>query len=513
MKKFNLFAICVMACLFAGCEPKVTEQKPTVLTLDVTDVTTTSAIVNCNVVSDGGASVTDRGVAYDTYPNPKATGTRCKAGTGIGKYSCTLTNLEDNKTYYVRAYAKNEVGIEYGKEISFTTIQELVPPIVTTVGISDILATSAIVTGTIISDGGVPVSECGVVYNTSENPTITDNRVLANECTETFRCELTGLQGQTTYFVRAYAINEKGVAYGKEQLFTTKTIYLPSVSTSEATQISYKSATINGSVTSDGGANVTERGVVYSTSKEPSTSDNKMKNGNGTGYFSCTLSDLKDGVTYYVRAYATNSAGTSYGNEIKFTTLEPIQQEAVDLGLSVKWATMNVGAEDPADYGNYFAWGETEPKYSVYFVNWSEYKWCEGSMYKLTKYCTDSTYGIVDNKTVLETIDDAATANWGGSWRMPTPEEIDELCNNCTWTRGDNGYKVTGSNGNSIFLPAAGYFDNERGIGYGSGLYGSYWSNYTGGGPSAYSLNFYFPPWDFTVGWRCLGKSVRPVCP
>lgn len=145
--------------------------------------------------------------------------------------------------------------------------------------------------------------------------------------------------------------------------------------------------------------------------------------------------------------------------EVAFTELAP-EHEYVDLGLSVKWATCNVGATKPEEYGDYFAWGETEPK-EMY--DWSTYKWCNGSETTLTKYCTDGSYGTVDNKTQLELSDDAAHANWGDSWRMPTDSELTELREQCTWTwttqNGVNGCKVTSkSNGNSIFLPAAGYY-------------------------------------------------------
>lgn len=136
--------------------------------------------------------------------------------------------------------------------------------------------------------------------------------------------------------------------------------------------------------------------------------------------------------------------------------------EAVDLGLSVKWANMNVGASKPEDYGDSFAWGETVPK-STY--DWSTYKWCNGSENTMTKYCTDSSYGTVDNKTSLELSDDAANANWGGTWRMPTSAEFSELKTKCTWSwttqNSVRGYLVTGPNGNSIFLPA--FFDDTTG--------------------------------------------------
>ena len=190
----------------------------------------------------------------------------------------------------------------------------------------------------------------------------------------------------------------------------------------------------------------------------------------------------------------------------------------VDLGLSVKWATCNVGATKPEDFGDYFAWGETEPK-STY--NWSTYKWCNGSDETLTKYCNKKKYGhkkFVDNKTTLELSDDAAHANWGGSWRMPTNAEITELKNNCTWTwttqNGVNGYKVTSKkNGNSIFLPAAGYRGGSSL--YDAGIYGNYWSSslFTDNPGLAWDVSF---DSSFVlrgiISSRCLGHSVRPVC-
>ena len=184
--------------------------------------------------------------------------------------------------------------------------------------------------------------------------------------------------------------------------------------------------------------------------------------------------------------------------------------EYVDLGLSVKWATCNVGATKPEEYGDYFAWGEVEPK-EVY--DWSTYKWGNSNETQ-TKYCTDSNYGTVDNKTVLESADDAATANWGGAWRMPTYEELDELLTKCTWIvatmNGVDGCKVIGPNGNSIFLPSAGY----RQGGSSGGREGTYWSS------SLYAASNYANEinsrsdgtafWNF--GPRCYGNSIRPVC-
>ncbi|MBQ0102709.1 MAG: Ig-like domain-containing protein [Prevotellaceae bacterium] len=186
--------------------------------------------------------------------------------------------------------------------------------------------------------------------------------------------------------------------------------------------------------------------------------------------------------------------------------------EYVDLGLSVKWATCNVGAVSPEDYGDYFAWGETEPKD---YYDWSTYKWCNGSNNTLTKYCTSPSYGTVDNKTVLDPEDDAAHVNWGGDWRMPTPAEQEELINNCTWKwttqNGVKGYTVTSNiNGNSIFLPAAGYClgGDVRGQGY----YGYYWSSTSDGSIIAYGLHVNSGSQYVGYDSRKLGYSVRAVC-
>ncbi len=189
----------------------------------------------------------------------------------------------------------------------------------------------------------------------------------------------------------------------------------------------------------------------------------------------------------------------------------------VDLGLpsGLLWATCNVGADIPEDYGDYFAWGETATKDDY---DWSTYKWCNGDWGNLvlTKYCTDSYYGTVDNKTVLDPEDDAAHVNRGGDWRMPTTEEWIELHDKCTWTwttlGGKNGYCVTGSNDKFIFLPAAGYRPGTVVSNAGSGGY--YWSSslYSSDPSDAYFMGFdsgfVYPQY---YNSRYYGLSVRPV--
>jgi hypothetical protein len=270
-------------------------------------------------------------------------------------------------------------------------------------------------------------------------------------------------------------------------------------------------------------------GVMYSTKAEDLV-DFTAPSKNGLiligNEFKVEVTDLKAETKYYYRAYVMlNTLQILLGDVKEFTTLEKSGSDEpensanghayVDLGLSVKWATMNVGATSPEEYGDYFAWGETEPK-SEY--NWGTYKWCDGDYYNMTKYCISSDFGIVDNKTKLEPEDDAATVNWGGAWRMPTKEEQGELITECNWTldtmNGVYGYTVTGPNGNSIFLPISGYFSdtNIEDIGYN----GTYWgselkSDYSS---QAYVIDIYNDG-DISLftNSRYYGLSIRPVLP
>ena len=185
--------------------------------------------------------------------------------------------------------------------------------------------------------------------------------------------------------------------------------------------------------------------------------------------------------------------------------------EWVNLGLSVKWATCNLGAKKPEDYGDYYAWGETSPKKDY---SWSTYKLCKGTENTLTKYCGKSACGyngFTDNKKLLDLSDDAAHIKLGGRWRIPTCAEWTELRTKCKWNWIGNGYKVTGPNGNSIFLPAAGYRHDAS---FDSGeSYGGYWSSSLFSGSSCRAFLAYFRSYDFGRYnvYRCYGRSIRPV--
>ena len=481
---------------------------PTVTTSVVTNITQTTAMGGGNVTADGGGTVTERGICWSTSHNPTTSGSHGSSGTGTGSYTVSMTGLTANTTYYVRAYATNSVGTAYGSEVSFTTSQNVTLPTVTTSQVTNITETSATGGGNVISDGGGIISIRGICWSTSHNPTTNNNHHNLSGATGSFSINMNNLTANTTYYVRAYATNGAGTAYGNEVSFTTLPhVTLPTVTTIQVTD--------GGNVIDSGNATVTERGICWSTNHDPTTSDNHANSGTGLGLYTINITGLTANTTYYVRAFAINSVGTAYGNEVSFTTSHV--SSFLDLGLpsGTLWATCNVGASVPEDYGDYYAWGETQPK-SVY--DWSTYIYCNGSSNTLTMYCNNSNYGYngyIDDFTVLFSWDDAAAVNLGSEWRMPTIEEWQELYDNttCVWTtrNGVNGRLFTASNGNSIFLPAAGYRVSS-GLSY-AGSNGYYWSSslYTVAPYCAQILFFSSDDCSISASFRRFGQPVRAV--
>lgn len=230
--------------------------------------------------------------------------------------------------------------------------------------------------------------------------------------------------------------------------------------------------------------------------------------------FVVSFSALFSTTKYRYRSFVKYGGLTYYGKYKEFTT--ELLREAVDLGLSVKWASCNIGAKSPEDFGGYYAWGETEEKTNY---SWSTYKWCRGSYDSQIKYCTSGYYGTVDNKTNLDLEDDVAHVKWGGDWRMPTKAEQDELLKKCSWSQtrvnGVYGYRVQGPSGNNIFLPAA---ESRGRIDVGvSGSNGYYWSATLDSEDSNWACNIYFfegyygQYHDRGRSDRFIGYSIRPV--
>ena len=245
------------------------------------------------------------------------------------------------------------------------------------------------------------------------------------------------------------------------------------------------------------------------------------------GQFTVSVTGLSPETKYWFRTYVKVSDLTYLGQSRTFTTEKQSTadtHEYVDLGLpsGTLWATCNIGAASPEDYGDYFAWGETTGYTSDtsdgHSFDWGTYKYCNGSSSTLTKYCTSSSRGTVDNKTELELSDDAAYVNRGKNWRMPSDDQFTELINSSytttTWTtvNGVYGRKITSkSKGNSIFLPAAGYRNGTSLVDAGSS--GNYWSRSLFTSYPYGACGLYFDSSDIYTNYngRCLGQSVRPV--
>ena len=293
------------------------------------------------------------------------------------------------------------------------------------------------------------------------------------------------------------------------------------VETGASENITQTSATLKGVVNVDiADYNSVEFGVMYDTllAEVNNRSAQMVKGSVLQGKdFKVDVAGLTANTKYFYCAYLLlNGIQYEYGAVKEFTALA---HAYVDLGLSVKWATCNVGANSPEDYGYYFAWGETQPK-EVY--DWSTYKWTNVGYHNFTKYCIDPEYGTVDYRTVLELADDAANANWGGAWRMPTIAEQDELREECIWTwttkNGVNGYTVTSrANGNSIFLPAAGSraWSKLYEPGIGAGYWSSSLSTYNPSQALEFGF-FYGEEWESVhrdQDHRHVGHVVRPVIP
>ena len=309
---------------------------PTVTTEAATNIYSTEAWLNGSVIENAEYPVTERG--FLLADNEQLTeAVQHLADEGDDNFHCAVHNLQVATRYYFRAYAQTALGITYGDVLFFDTQAET--PMVQTFAVENITSSSAICGGEVTADGGANVTAHGVCWSTSQSPTINDSYSTDGSGTGVFSSILTGLSPNTSYYVRAYATNSVGTAYGQETSFTTLA-NLPDVLTGSVTNITSSSATCGGNVISNGGDIITARGICWSTSQNPTLNDSHTSEGTGIGYFSSNITGLTAGTTYYLRAYATNSAGTAYGQETSFTALDfPVVSTSAVTNITVSTAT------------------------------------------------------------------------------------------------------------------------------------------------------------------------------
>ena len=335
---------------------------PSVKTVGSSDITSTSALLSGIVVSDNGASITERGFVWlQGTGTPTTDSFKLKVDGEVGEYSTTLEGLDPNQKYSFRAYAINSKGTAYGEIMTFSTVVGL--PVLSTVDVADITATSAIVTADVKDKGGESIAEVGFYYSTEETVDIESSvKVKKNYTGNAFSASLDELQIFADYYVKAYAVNSAGVAYSDVVSFKTLAS-TPVVNTVGASEITPTSAVLSGTVATDNGAAITERGFVYLKGTEsPTTSSNKVKVEGTLGDFTASLADLEPNQKYSYRAYAINAKGTSYGDIMNFSTsvslpaLSAMKVSSITTTSATFTCTVtNHGGETVSEVGFYYS--------------------------------------------------------------------------------------------------------------------------------------------------------------
>jgi hypothetical protein len=325
--------IILFTLLFHSCE-KESVKVMKVKIDSVYNISDTSASA-IGTVLDLGMGIDQHGHCWSTTPgleygNNDLNSTKNGKVTATGPYTSDITGLEPGTNYYIRAYVKNGEEIKYSEnELKFTTPQVIISLPVVTIGSVENLSINAATVSASVEDlgtGATSVSEHGHCWsNETTTPTVDDNKTSLGpkDTIGSFESVIVGLSPGELYYVRAYATNPAGTAYSNYISFETpEDITIPIVTTTEVTEIKYNSAVCGGTVISDGGDAVTARGVCWNTSPNPTLLNASTTNGTGTGAYTSNITGLAAGTTYYVRAYATNSIGTAYGEDIPFTTFE-----------------------------------------------------------------------------------------------------------------------------------------------------------------------------------------------
>ncbi|MDD2477285.1 MAG: FISUMP domain-containing protein [Dysgonamonadaceae bacterium] len=542
MNKFKLLQLIVLLVLMGwGCSKDNYYNKekgtiPVVTTSPVTDITSITAKGGGNVTDDGGALVLSRGICWSINENPTLNDSKSEEGSGKGSFTRNLSGLNSDTRFYVRAYATNSAGTSYGNIVFFNTlptdaVNKKLPEVSTGAALL-ITAVGATLSGNVFSTGNSQISDKGVVYSMSENPTINDSKISAGTGDGGFSLSVTNLFPNTKYYFKAFAINEIGTSFGGQISFITlQQEVLSTVNTAIVSDITSKSAVCWGEVASDGYSSVSERGIVYSTLQNPTVSDSKIPSGSGKGAYNLILSGLSPKTTYYVRAYAVNKVGISYGNMEIFTTLHQDPQypgtslSPVKIG-NVWWAPINAGYDSNHKYGLLYQWHR---KYGQGYDS-------ENSTPELKDTQVDL---IIGNDIVNKNVFFLTTSfknNWCttyyNSWEMsvinnPCPEgwrvpnNVDLIALNSTgstWTDAggaDNlpgrwyGYDHSSAKTYSIFLPAGGtrWYDGEATL---RNTHGFYWSNLA---PYGYASMLFFikDRYSMSEDDRISGHSVRCV--
>lgn len=320
------------------------KEKPTVSMQTVENVSYNNAVFRGGLVSVGSSKVSKHGFCWSEQEQPTISSNGiCNLGDSetAKDFTYNATSLKASTTYYVRAYAENSVGVSYSNQMKFQT--NGVPQVaeVETGSATDVTSSQALVTGNVVNLGNTSgLSQYGHVWGTMENPTISNDKTQLGKTTSTgtYNSTLTGLSPNTLYHVRAYATNEIGTSYGKDITFTTSLADVV-LSTGSVNNITHRTATCQGEITSTGGNTIQERGFCWGTASAPTISDNTIVANTVSNSFSANLSGLKESTIYHVRAYAkTSTSKVFYGNDVAFsTTAQGVKITREEYGEDEKW--------------------------------------------------------------------------------------------------------------------------------------------------------------------------------
>ena len=529
MKKIAIILFSALFSLVISC--KKDPEAPTggnKILLGITTPDTVSylfAKVSTQLNGTGGNQITQHGHCWSVVSGPDIGDDHTSLGRvdGPGKVTSDISGLSDNKKYFIRPYFTTFQGItNYGSQKEIITLKRGKPVAITGVT-TDITTSSAKISGSATFDSGFAIIQKGVCWDTIANPTLQKSIGHSAEGAGTgaFISSTPQLADNKQYYFCAYATNERGTSYGESKHFTTVPIYKPTVSTSNITNITQTTATSGGNVTADGGATVTTRGVCWSVSSNPTNANSHTTNSSGTGTFVSNLTNLTPNTLHYIRAYATNSVGTAYGNQVSFTTanlcgssitishvagsVAPVSK-TVTYGTianipgetSKCWITSNLGADNQATAAN----DASEASAGWYW----QFNRKQGYKHDGTTRTPNTTWipSISENYD-WTTINDPCSMELGTGWRLPTLAEWANVDASGNWTNWNGTWNT------ALKMHAAGYLSDSGSSLNDRGSSGFYWSSTQDGAANGWNLyfssgysymNYYYKAYGFST--RCL---------